>query len=57
MAETTPLTHPNAPHNQPFCVGARPNKTKKRSWWNASSDSYWRNANKKKDRKTKADQE
>ena len=57
MAETTPLTHPNAPHNQPFCVGARPNKTKKRSWWNASSDSYWRNANKKKDRKAKADPE
>ncbi len=54
MAGTTPLTNPNAPHNQPFNVSARPNKSKKRSWWNLHSDTYWRNARKaKKDKKDK----
>ena len=49
---TTPQTHPNAPHNQPFNVGPRQNKTKKNSWWNIHSSSYWRNAGKKNKKNT-----
>lgn len=47
MASTTPMTHPNAPHNQPFNVGARPCKSKKNSWWQPLSSNYWRNAKRK----------
>ncbi len=46
---TTPLTHPNAPHNQPFQLRAgRRNLTKKNSWWNPLSQNYFRNAKKSK---------
>lgn len=40
--------HAGNPAAQPFNVGARKNKTKQRSWWNAASPSYWRNARKAK---------
>jgi len=40
--------HPSNPAAQPFNVGARQNKTKKHSWWSASSSNYWRNARKPK---------
>ena len=53
---TTPLTHPNAPHNQPFQGAGRKNLTKKNSWWSVTSSNYWRNAKKpKKDRAEKAE--
>lgn len=42
----TAMEHPKAPHNQPFNVGFRRNKTKVNSWWNANSTSYWRNKRK-----------
>ena len=48
--------HPNNPAAQPFNVGARPNKTKKHSWWSVTSSTYWRNARKpKKDKAEKAE--
>ena len=40
--------HASNPAAQAFNVGARPNKTKKNSWWNIHSSNYWRNAGKKK---------
>ena len=48
--------HVSNPAAQPFNVGARPNKTKKHSWWSVTSSSYWRNARKpKKDKAEKAE--
>lgn len=44
--------HASNPAAQPFNVGARPNKTKKHSWWSASSSSYWRTAKKPKTKKS-----
>ena len=29
------------PREQPFCVSPHPNRTKRNSWWNPLSDSYW----------------
>ena len=53
---TTPLTHPNAPHNQPFQGAGRKNLAKKNSWWSVTSSNYWRNAKKpKKDRAEKSE--
>lgn len=49
--EGTARTNPNAPHNQPFQLNGR-KSSKLRSWWNAGSPTYWRNA-----RKEKKDQE
>lgn len=46
--------HPSNPANQPFKGSGRPNQTKKNSWWNASSDRYWRNARKVKKTKNAA---
>jgi len=51
MSTVKALEHPKAPHNQPFNVGARHNLTKKRSWWNAGSDSFWRTRSKPKKEK------
>ena len=45
--------HASNPAAQPFNVGARPNKTKKHSWWNANSSSFWRSAKKPKNSKMK----
>ena len=47
MSKADYSVHPGNPAAQPFNVGARPNKTKKHSWWNASSTSFWRNRQKK----------
>ena len=53
---TTPLTHPKAPHNQPFQGAGRKNLAKKNSWWSVTSSTYWRNAKKpKKDRAEKSE--
>lgn len=43
--------HPNNPAAQPFQGRGTPNKTKKKSWWNVNSPSYWRNRDKKKTQK------
>lgn len=48
MSNTKWKDHPNAPHNQPFNVGARKNKSKTKSWWNAGSQSFWRSKPKAK---------
>ena len=40
--------HASNPAAQPFNVGARPNKTKKNSWWSIHSSNYWRLAKKNK---------
>lgn len=38
--------NPRAPHNQPFSINGKRNKTKVNSWWNASCPTYWRNKRK-----------
>jgi hypothetical protein len=44
----TAQEHPNAPHNQPFNIGGSRCKSKKNSWWNAASSTYFRNKGSKK---------
>lgn len=46
--------HVKNPAAQPFNVDARKNKTKQRSWWNALSPTFWRNAKKTKPEPAKA---
>ena len=43
----TARENPKAPHNQPFNITGKKNKTKVRSWWCASSSTYWVAARKK----------
>lgn len=51
MSNTSFRNHVNAPHNQPFNVGAKANRTKKNSWWNIHSSNYWRSREKNKNKK------
>lgn len=46
------MSNANAPHNQPFNVGARPCKSKRNSWWNKASSNYFANRTKKAQKKS-----
>ena len=47
MSKVDYSVHPGNPAAQPFNGKGRPNQTKKHSWWNPKSDSFWRNKKKK----------
>jgi hypothetical protein len=49
MSNVDYSVHPGNPAAQPFQGRGTPNKTKKNSWWNPNSASFWRNKSKKKD--------
>lgn len=51
MSETKWKYHVKNPANQPFVGAGRKNLTKKNSWWNASSGTFWRNRSKPKAKK------
>ena len=40
--------HPSNPAAQPFNIGAKPNKSKKNSWWDPKSSNYFRTKGNKK---------
>ncbi len=57
MSEKSLQYHPSNPSNQAFNVKPHFNKTKKHSWWHASSSTYWRNRGKDTKRQRKGDAE